>query len=154
MIFECIDASSIRFSALSTKGAAGLSGLDAHCWRRLCISFKSASHDLHRSLALLSGWLCTTYIDPRSLSALFACRLIVLDKCPGVRPIGVCDTARSIISKAILTVTKGDLQEATVSLQLCAGQVAGTEAAIHAMREAFLHNGTEAILLVDASNFT
>jgi hypothetical protein len=64
----------------------------------------------------------------------------------------VCETARRIISKAILAVTKFDLQEAAGSLQLCAGQVAGIEAAIHAMRDSFHHDSTEAILLVDASN--
>ena len=44
VIFDRIDASSIRSAALHTKGAAGPSGIDAHCWRRLCSSFKSASH--------------------------------------------------------------------------------------------------------------
>ena len=78
--------------------------------------------------------------------------IIALDKCPGVRPIGMCETARRIISKAILTITKWDLQEIAGSTQLCAGQVAGIEAAIHAMRETFLDSDTEAILLVDASN--
>ena len=64
----------------------------------------------------------------------------------------MCKTARRIISKAILTITKWDLQEIAGSAQLCAGQVAGIEAAIHAMRETFLDSDTEAILLVDASN--
>ena len=49
-------------------------------------------------------------------------------------------------------ITKWDLQEIAGSAQLCAGQVAGIEAAIHAMRETFLDSDTEAILLVDASN--
>ena len=34
----------------------------------------------------------------------------------------------------------------------CAGQHAGCEAAVHAMREIFADEGTEGILLVDASN--
>ena len=37
-------------------------------------------------------------------------------------------------------------------LQTCTGLRAGIEAAIHAMREAFEKNDTEAILLVDAEN--
>lgn len=44
-------------------------------------------------------------MDPNSLSAFLACRLIALDKCPGVRPIGICECGR-ILSKAILFVTK------------------------------------------------
>ena len=75
VIFDSIDASTIRSSALATKGSAGPSGLDAHCWRRLCTSFKFASQDLCHSLALLSRKLCTTYVDPNGISALLACRL-------------------------------------------------------------------------------
>ena len=37
--FEPIDASLIRSIALSTKGAAGPSGLDAHTWRRMHVHF-------------------------------------------------------------------------------------------------------------------
>ena len=91
-------------------------------------------------------------MDPKGLSSLLACCLIGLDKCPGVRPIGICKTARRIISKAVLSVAKADLQEAAGSLQLCAGQIARIEAAVHAMKEAFLNDETKAVLLVDASN--
>ena len=60
--------------------------------------------------------------------------------------------ARRIISKAVLSVAKVDLQEAAGSLQLCAGQIAGIEAAVHAMKEAFVGEDDDAVLLVDASN--
>ena len=104
-VFDQITGASIHRAALRTKGTAGPSGIDAHGWRRLCTSFKSASHDLCHALALLARRLCTT-------SPFLACRLIALDKCPGVRPIGICETPRWIIAKAILFVTKGDLQDA------------------------------------------
>ena len=152
VVFDLIDASKIRSAALQTSGAAGPSGIDAKGWRRLCSSFKSASNDLCHLLALLARRLSTTYVDPKGLSPLLACRLIALDKNPGVRPIGVCETARRIIAKAILLVTRGDIQEAAGPLQLCAGQIAGAEAAVHATREAFLNSNTEGVLLVDASN--
>ena len=54
ILFESIDASTIRSAALHTNGAAGPSGLDAHAWRRLCTSFHSASNDLCHSLAKLA----------------------------------------------------------------------------------------------------
>ena len=44
------------------------------------------------------------------------------------------------------------VREVTGALQLCAGQDAGIEAAIHAMRDIFIDDETEAILLVDARN--
>ena len=47
---------------------------------------------------------------------------------------------------------KCDVQEVAGSLQLCAGQIAGTEAAVHAVRSSFDSENCEALLLVDASN--
>ena len=44
-----------------------------------------------------------------------ASHLIALDKNPGVHPIGIGDTARCIIAKAILNITR---QEAAGSIQL------------------------------------
>ena len=35
--------------------------------------------------------------------------------------------------------------------QLCLGQIAGTEAAVHAVRSVFNHNDNDTILLVDAT---
>ena len=152
VVFHQIDATEIRSVALRTTGTAGPSRIDAHCWRWLCTSFKSASQDLCHSLALLARRICSTFVDPKGLAAFLAFRLIALDKCPVVRPIGICDTARQIVSKAVLHITRADLQEAVVPLQLCAGQTAGTEAAIHALRASFQQEETEAVLLVDATN--
>ena len=118
VIFECIDADLIRHAAKQTNGAGGPSGLNAHAWRRFCCSFKEASDDLCHSLASLARRLCTQFIHPSIFHPLLACRLVALDKNPGVRPIGICDVARRIISKAILFVIKGDIQEAAGSRQL------------------------------------
>ena len=81
-----------------------------------------------------------------------SCHLIAQDKNPGVRPIGIGDTARRIISKAILNINREDIQEAAGCLQLCAGQISSIEAAVHAVRTLFEKEETEALLLVDASN--
>ena len=56
------------------------------------------------------------------------------------------------MGKAILAVIKVDIQSAVGSLQLCAGQDAGCEAAIHAMRSFFDDEATEGVLLIDAKN--
>ena len=45
-----------------------------------------------------------------------------------------------------------DILEAAGSLQLCAGQDAGCEAAIHAIHSVFTNESTEAVFLVDAGN--
>ena len=46
----------------------------------------------------------------------------------------------------MLSITRGDIQDAA------AGQIAGVEAAVHAVRECFQEDDVEAALLVDASN--
>ena len=133
VVFDSIDARLIRSTALRTSGAAGPSGLDAHSWRRLCTAFKTASNSLCQSLAEVAKRLCSSLVDPQGLAPLLACRLIALDKCPGVRPIGIGDTARRIITRAILSITRGDIQDAAGSIQLCAGQLSGCEAAVHSV---------------------
>ncbi len=152
VIFDPIDSSLIRSTTLHVCGAAGPSGLDAYDWRRLCTSFQSASTTLYQALALSAKRLCTTNINSTALYPLLACHLIALDKCPGVRPIGIGNTARRIMAKAILHTIKGDVQDAAGSRELCAGQMAGAEAAVHAVRECFLQENTEAAILVDATN--
>lgn len=84
------------------------------------------------------------------ISPLLASRLIALDKAPGIRPIGIGDTARRILSRPILTVLKPDILDVIGVSQLCAGQVAGVESAAHSVQHLFKHS--EAALLVDASN--
>ena len=81
-----------------------------------------------------------------------ACRLIPLDKCPGLRPIGIGNVPRRIIAKAILYSVNDGIVSAIGPLQTCAGHAAGSEAAVHAMRDVFDADGGEGALLVDASN--
>ena len=51
-----------------------------------------------------------------------------------------------------MKVVKENIKKAAGCLQLCAGQEAGCEAAIHAMLKTFKSNETEAIIIVDAEN--
>ena len=59
---------------------------------------------------------------------------------------------RRIIGKCIGWVLKTDIQEAAGPLQMATGLQSGAEAAIHAMKEIYEHEDTEAVILVDASN--
>ena len=150
-----INGEMIREAALKTKGSGGPSGIDANGSKRIlaCKSFKQSSTALCEALATLTKTLCTEFIDPSSIEAMVASRLIPLDKGEGsVRPIGVGEVLRRIISKCVMKVVKPDVIEASGSLQVCAGQFSGSEAAVHAMRSIFDADDTDAILLVDASN--
>ena len=152
VLFDNITAQSINTAAMQCQRSAGPSGMDSAAWQRLCCSLKGASTDLCSALALLARQLPTQLTDPAGLSALLASRLIALDKCPGVRPIGVGEVSRGIIGKAILQVIGEDIREVAGARQLCAGQSAGVEAAVHAIRELFTRDDSQGVLMVDAAN--
>ena len=152
VFFERITGKTIRNAALRLSGSAGPSGLDAAGLRRLCVSFHAASNDLCQSIAALTRRLCTDLVDPASMEAFVTCRLIPLNKNPGVRPISVCECLRRLVGKTTLLAVGQYVREVTGALQLCAGQSAGIEAAIHTMRDIFMDDECEGILLVDARN--
>ena len=79
-------------------------------WKQMCCSL---SDNLCSAIANLTRRLCFTNVDPEGISALVACRLVALDKNPGIRPIGIGETLRRLIGKAILCIvqrTAGSLQ--------------------------------------------
>ena len=57
-----------------------------------------------------------------------------------------------IIGKAILGPVACDVQKACGALQLCAGQSAGVEATVHAMRVLFEDDEADGVFLIDAEN--
>jgi hypothetical protein len=86
-------------------------------------------------------------------------RLIALDKCPGVRPICICDPLRRLMGQLMGAKTRRQLQyHYCADDQLCAGLECGAEGAIHAMADPFLpanDNASDAehgFLTLDASN--
>ena len=145
----------VRQAALRTKGSGGPSGIDANGFRRMMASksFKQSSSKLCDAIATMTKILCTHFIDPSTIEAVVASRLIPLDKGEGeVRPIGVGEVLRRIMGKCVMNVAKNDVVGVSGSLQLCAGQKSGSEAAIHAMHTIFESDETDAVLLIDASN--
>ena len=121
-------------------------------WRKMVSSYKDTSAGLCDSVAAATRRIATEFVDPQSLEALMANRGIPLDKCPGLRPVGIGEIKRRVTGKAIMHIVNNDIQEAAGPLQLCAGQSAGVEAAVHAMRKFFAADETDAVLLIDADN--
>ena len=151
VVFDNIDAEVIFRSAKAMNGAAGPSGADSELWQRLLCSkqFRKKPAELCATLTDLSRKLNTAAIHPSYLRAFIAGRLIPLDKKPGVRPIGIGEVPRRIISSATVSMLKPEIVNSTAPLQTCAGLKGGAEASIHAMRQAYEDPETEVILIVD-----
>ena len=150
IVYEDMDESLILKAAMLTKKGSGPSGLDDDGWRKILTSrsFGTASSDLRKIFALFVKSLCVEDIkNAESLESFIACRLIPLDKQPGLRPIGV-----GVTGKAVMILLEKYVIQAARLLQLCGGQVPGSEAAIHAMHDVSNDNNTEGILLIDAEN--
>ena len=79
-----------------------------------------------------------------------------LDKYPRVRPVGVGETLRRIVGKAVCMATCVDIEDLCGIDQLCGGIMSGIEGAIHAMNNLFAqyHDSVLGwgVLLVDAFN--
>ena len=158
--YEAIDEALISKAALKSKGGCGPSGFDAENWRRMLVSksFGSSSLDLRKSFANFTRRFCTRNLNTSindvgdTFEAFIANRLISLNKNPGIRPIGVGEVICRIAEKVIMDDAKKDVQQAAGSSQVCAGQDAGAEVAIHAMYDLFQLDETKVVLLVDAEN--
>ena len=121
--FDSIDEGTISKAARLTKGAAGPSHLDADLYCHILTStkYKNENKDLREQIAILARKIASEIIDPNSLESYTSCRLIPLNKNPGVRPIGVGEVLRRIVGKSIAWVLKDDIQEAAGPLQTATG---------------------------------
>ena len=146
-------------AAMHTRGSGGPSQIDAEVWRQILCSksFQPASGNLCEQIAIFARKINRFCVDPHGLMAYTACRLIPLNKDPTseeikIRPIGIGEILRRIVGKAIMMHLKPEIIESAGPTQTCSGVAGGIEAAIHAMREAFNNDETEAMILVDAEN--
>ena len=155
VVFDDFNSDLVRKVAMKMKGAAGPSCFDSEDWKTVLLSrqFGSSTSDLCEAIASMAKALCTEdrTVDG-GVSAFIACRLIPLDKDPGLRPIGIGEVLRRIISKMVVYVLKPELQEGAGDLQMCVGLEGGCEAGVHAMREIFDEDDTHGIIQVDANN--
>ena len=76
----------------------------------------------------------------------------MLDKNLWVCPIDVGEIVHCLPGKTIVNVDGTDMLEVPGSSQLCAGQLSGCTAAVHAVRNQFSLCDCEVVLLVNASN--
>ena len=81
-----------------------------------------------------------------------ACRLIPLDRNPGVTLIGIGEVMQRIIGLTITKCLKNEFMSLGSNYQLCLGQKCGIEYAIHTLRDQYSKTSADAVLLIDAEN--
>ena len=151
-IFDQINSQHIKKAAMRTHGSHGPSGLDANEWRRILTHFVQQSVEISKTIAKIAKKLATEELNPELMEPYNACRLITLDKNPGVRPIGIGEVMRRIIGRTIIKCLKNELMSLGSNYQLCLGQKCGIEYAIHTLRDQYSKTSANAVLLIDAEN--
>ena len=82
-------------------------------------------------------------------------RLVALDKCPGIRPVGTGETWKRLAAKVVILISKEEVKDTCGVDQLCAGLKAGVDGGIHCMEQTWKqHQQKEewGFLLIDARN--
>ena len=78
--------------------------------------------------------------------------MIGLDTNPGIRPVGIGEICRRIVTAALIQNFRGETQNAAGPMQTCGGARSGVEVAVHTMSGLFDDSTSECILFVDADN--
>ena len=100
----------ILYAAQRIQGGAGPGGCDACHWHDALLCYGAHSARLHDAVATLARQLANSVTPWSDVCALVSNRLIALDKCHGVRPIGIGETLHRIIGKAICSATHADIE--------------------------------------------
>ena len=85
--------------------------------------FGTSSIDFNKTFAQLIKKLCIEELEtPASLDTFTVCRLIPIDKRPGLRPFRVEEVLRRIAGNVIMMIFKKDITDVAGLLQLSTGQ--------------------------------
>lgn len=90
-----------------------------------------------------------------SLSCIMSNMLCALDKCSGVRPLGIIEIYYRLWAKCILAVAGHEVKTACGKDELCTGLEAGIDGTVHAVSSLWEYNEDDdkwVFLLVDARN--
>ena len=98
------------------------------------LGFGVASLGLRKSVGEFGGWKASILPPWAAYRELILGRLIRLNKCPGVRPVGVGETWRQILENSVLVVMGEEANEACGMEHICGGLESGIEVGIHEVR--------------------
>ena len=94
------------------RGRAGPGGSSAIQWQGCLLRYGAHSERLQDSMAELARHLANSIVEWIDICALMASRFITLDKCPGIRPIGIGEEPRRILGKVLALATRFEVEEA------------------------------------------
>ena len=120
------------------SGAAGVLGAEAMELRNWLFRFGCVSEEFRVIVASLADWMANSPPPWAAYRTLMACRLVALDKRPGVRSVGIGETLRWDLAKLVMRSAGDQAKMACGNLQLCAGIEAGIEGATHAVGQRIL----------------
>ena len=123
----------VMWVASKLSGAAGALGAEAMELRNWLLCFGCVSEELRVVVARLDEWMANSSPPWASYRALMACRLVALDKRPGLRPMGIGEMLRRALAKLVMRAAGDQAKTACGNFQLCAGLKAGIEGATHAV---------------------
>ena len=123
----------VTWVASKLSGTAGALGAEAMELGNWLLCFRCASEEFRVVVASLADWMANPSPAWAAYRALMACRLVSLDKRPGVRPVDIGETLRRALTKLVMRAAGDQAKTACGNLQLCAGIKAGIEGATHAI---------------------
>ena len=119
--------------ASKLSGAAGALGAESIELKNWLLCFGCASDEFRVVVSYLSGLVANSSPPWANYRAMIACRLVALDKFPGVRLVGIGETLCRAITKLFMRAAGDQANAACGSLQLCAGLGGSIEGATHAV---------------------
>ena len=115
------------------SGASGALGVEANELRNWLLCLGCASEELNVVVASLDDWMANSSPPWAAYRALMTCRLVALDRRPGVRPVGIGETLRRALAKLVMRAAGEQAKTACGNLQMCTGLEAGIEGETHAV---------------------
>ena len=120
--------------ARQLSGAAGPRGSDLVSLQHWLLRFGATSAELHHISGEFGEWMANGRPPWAAYRLMMLGRLIGIDKCPGVRPVGVGETWRRMLVKCVLAVTGAEAKEACGTEQLYRGLEAVIKGGIYLVR--------------------